>query len=171
MQCSVYIAASLDGFIAGADDSLDFLSVVQRDGEDYGYAKFAASVDVLVMGRRTYDTALGFPAWPYTGKRVVVLTHRPATAGHGEEFFAGTVAELVRKLAGEGARRAYIDGGGVIRQFLAAGLIDDVTLSVIPVLLGRGVRLFGDDGPQQALVMDGVQSWSTGLVQLRYRRA
>ncbi len=165
MQRSVFIAASLDGYIARPDGGLDWLKAVERPGEDYGYAGFAATVDALVIGRRTYDTVLGFDAWPYPGKRVIVMTHRPLVARHGEEPFEGSPAELVRRL--EGVRRVYVDGGDVIRQFLAAGLIDDLTLSIIPVLLGDGVPLFG--GAAHGLRLEGTRSFDSGLVQLRYR--
>lgn len=168
MQCSVFIATSLDGYIARADGALDWLGAVKLEGEDYGYARFAATVDALVVGRATYDVVLGFGAWPYAGKRVVVLTHRPGESRHGEEFFTGPVSDLAAMLAEDGVKRVYVDGGVVIQQFLAAKLIDDLTISVIPVVLGGGIRLFGD-GTEQALALDGVQSWPTGLVQQRYR--
>jgi dihydrofolate reductase len=166
---SVYIALSVDGYIARADGSLDWLSIVERPGEDYGYSSFFETVDVLVVGRSTYETALGFPAWPYAGKRCIVLTHRPASPHHGEEFFAGDPAALAEKLGREGARRVYVDGGQVIRQFLAARLVDDLTLSIIPIVLGAGSRLFTGVEPEQRLVLEDVQSFPAGLVQLRYR--
>lgn len=169
MRCSVYIATSLDGYIARPDGGLDWLSAAQQTGEDYGYARFAATVDVVVLGRSTYDTVLGFGAWPYGGKRVVVMTHRPAAPRHGEELFDGTPAELVARLRADGHRRVYVDGGRVIQQFLAAGLLDDLTISIIPVVLGAGIPLF--DGSEQALLLDGAEPFPSGLVQLRYRLA
>jgi len=170
MQCSVFIATSLDGFIARANGGLDWLAHVEMPGEDYGYGKFAASVDALIMGRNTYDTALGFEAWPYAGKRVIVLTNRPFVPVHGEEQRAGgDLAALVEELANEGVQRAYIDGGNVIRQFLAAGLIDDLTLSIVPIVLGSGKPLFGDLGAELTLQLESTQSWVSGLAQLRYR--
>src|SRR5690349_5740088 len=115
MQCSIYIAASLDGFIARTDGRIDWLSIVERPGEDYGYRKFFDSVDVLILGRKTYETVLGFDAWPYEGKRCVVLTNNAAsfaaTAKHGETFYSGLPADLVAKLEAEGVARAYVDGG------------------------------------------------------------
>lgn len=171
MQCSAFIATSLDGFIARPDGGLDWLGRVSRDGEDYGYQRFADTVDVLVTGRGTYDVMAGFDVWPYAGKRVIVLTHRPVESRHGEEFFAGSVEELARRLAAEGARRVYVDGGAAIRQFLAAGLLDDLTISVIPVVLGDGIPLFGGGVPERGLVLEGTEAYPTGLVQLRYRTA
>jgi dihydrofolate reductase len=166
--CSVFIAASLDGFIARADGSLDWLSSVQQPDEDYGYKEFADSIDTLVIGRNTYDLALGFDAWPYAGKRCVVLTHRPCEASHHEEFFAGELRALLARLAREGSRRVYVDGGRVIQRFLAEGLLTDLTLSVIPVLLGQGIPLFGPDGCSHKPRLLGAQTFVSGLVQLRY---
>lgn len=170
MRCSVYIATSIDGYIARKDGGLDWLSIVEKQGEDYGYAAFAKSIDVLVMGRGTYETALGFGAWPYKGKRVVVLTHQPMRSRNGEEFFSGPVDVLAAKLRSDGTSRVYVDGGDVIRQFMAAGLIDDFTLSIIPIILGSGVPLFGEV-PERRLALDSVQHWPSGLVQLHYEKS
>jgi dihydrofolate reductase len=170
-QCSVYVAASLDGFIARPDGGIDWLDRMQRPGEDYGFQRFLESVDTVVLGRKTYDVALGFGAWPYAGKRVVVLTHAPRAPRHGEEFFAGAFAALVERLGAAGARRVYVDGGTVISELLRAGLVDDLTVSVIPVLLGDGIRLFHSPMPEQQLELEGSSSFPSGLVQLRYRRA
>ena len=171
-QCSVFIAASLDGFIARADGALDWLSVVERAHEDYGYRAFFDGVDALVMGRRTYDTVLGFDAWPYQGKRCVVLTHSPPAARRrDEEFAGGAPGALLQRLAAEGVRRVYVDGGAVIRQFLAEGLVDDLTLSVIPVLLGGGIRLFeggAASSGDRALRLIEARPFESGLVRLRY---
>jgi dihydrofolate reductase len=170
-RCSVFIATSLDGHIARPDGSIDWLSAVHVEGEDYGYKAFADTCDTLVVGRNTYDTVLGFEEWPYAGKRVVVLTHKKYPGGHGETFFAGSPADLVHALGREGARRVYVDGGAVIQQFLAAGLIDDLTISLVPVMLGAGIPLFAAGAPEQRLLLEGSHSWPSGLVQLRYRVA
>lgn len=168
MRASVFIACSLDGFIARPDGGVDFLSRVERAGEDYGYAAFMASVDTIVVGRKTYDLARSFPAWPYAGKRVVVLTHRPAPPVHGEELVSTTPAALLARLRDEGRTRAYVDGGTTIQQFLAAGLITDLTLSLIPVMLGEGIRLFGPTGRDVPLTLTSTRHFDSGLVQLRY---
>jgi len=169
MQCSVFIATSVDGYIARPDGGLDWLARVEQPGEDYGYAAFASTVDVIVMGRATYDVGQSFPTWPYTGKRLIVLTHRPSESVHGEEFFTGDIADLVARLRREGVQRIYVDGGVVIRAFLAANLIDDLTLSIIPVALGDGIRLFDRGIGEHGLALTGVDSWPSGLVQLRYQ--
>jgi dihydrofolate reductase len=169
-RCSVFIATSIDGYIARADGTFDFLSVVERPNEDYGFAEFFASVDALVIGRNTYETALAFPEWPYAGKRCIVLTHRETPTVHGEQFFAGEPAALVDQLGLSGAQRLYVDGGAVIRQFLLEGLIDDLTLSIVPVLLGSGIALFGSELPEQRLKLESSRAYESGLVQLCYAR-
>jgi dihydrofolate reductase len=170
-RCSVFIATSLDGYIARPDGTFDFLSIVERPDEDYGFAEFFASVDALVVGRNTYETALAFPEWPYAGKRCIVLTHRETASIHGEQFFNGAPTALVDQLGLSGAQRLYVDGGAVIRRFLADGLIDDVTLSIVPVLLGEGIALFGPEVPEQPLRLESSNAYESGLVQLRYARA
>jgi dihydrofolate reductase len=162
MTCSVFIATSLDGFIARTDGSIDWLEAVQVEGEDYGYATFFASVDVVVMGKNTWQTVLGFDEWPYAGKRVIVLTHTPGAAKHGEVFFSGDVRELDLE-----HQHVYVDGGDVIRQFLATGLVDQLTVSLIPVVLGTGRALFAG-GVEQKLQLVDTTAFASGLVQLRY---
>jgi dihydrofolate reductase len=166
---SVFLATSLDGYIARRDGSLDWLE--RFHGHEHGYTEFFASIDTIVVGRATYDTVLGFGEWPYPGKRVVVVTHRPCAARCGERFTSAAPAELAAELSREGARRIYVDGGNVIRQYLAAGLIDDLTLTIVPVVLGDGIRLFAGDEGQHSLVLDRSESWANGLVQIRYRVA
>jgi dihydrofolate reductase len=168
MQCSVYIALSLDGFIARRDGGTDWLRAVERVGEDYGYQRFFDSVDTLVIGRNTYDLALGFDAWPYAGKRCIVLTHGGITPRHGEESFSGPASELGLRLAREGAKRVYVDGGGVIQQFVTADLVSDVTVSILPILLGDGVRLFAGTGNEVPLTWLRTSSFESGLVQIEY---
>jgi dihydrofolate reductase len=167
--CAVFIATSLDGYIARSGGGLDWLKQVEQEGEDYGYAAFAASVDALILGRKTYDTVLGFGAWPYEGKRVAVLTRRPPAPRFGEEFLSGTPAEILAKLAG--VRRAYVDGGDVIGQFLSAGLIDELTISTVPILLGAGIPLFRGNGLERRLVLQRSRRWPSGLVQSTYLAA
>lgn len=167
-RCSVYIAASVDGYIARPDGGLDWLAPMMVPGEDYGYHAFFATIDALVMGRKTYEVALGFPEWPYAGKRVVVLTHRPIDPRHGEERYDGPLGALAEDLGKAGVQRVYVDGGDVIRQFLDAGLVDDLTLSIIPVILGDGIPLFRA-GRERWLQIEESRSFATGLVQNVYR--
>jgi len=167
-RCSVFIATSLDGFIARRDGGIDWLSIVETPGEDYGYARFFADVDALMLGRRTYDTALGFPAWPYGDKRCVVFTRDPPAARHGERFHSGSPGPLLAELAEAGVRRAYVDGGALIRSFLREDLIDDITISIIPVMLGDGLRLFDESVPERRLRLTASQTFPSGLAQITY---
>lgn len=169
-RVSVYLAVSLDGHIARADGGLDWLAPMQVEGEDYGYAAFFSDIDTLVMGRATYDTALGFDPWPYSGKRVVVMTRRALASRHGEVARDGDIAQVLDDLARDGVRHVYLDGGDVVRQGLAADVVDALTLSVVPVVLGSGRRLFDDGLPGSQWTLEQAQSFATGLAQLRYRR-
>ena len=173
MRCSVYIATSVDGFVAGPSDELDWLAAVERPGEDYGYKSFMETIDVLVMGRRSYEMAAAFPEWGFEGKRVQVLSRslKEIDMLHGAELFGGSPSELVAELRGQGMKRAYVDGAAVIRSFLEARLVDDLTLSVIPIILGRGIRLFGDTVPRLDLSLEENRFFTSGLVQSRYRIA
>lgn len=167
-RCSVYIATSLDGYIARADGGIDWLTLVARAGEDYGYAKFIANIDVLLIGRATFDTAAGFPEWPYAGKRVVVATHRPQASIHGEVYAAGDPHQLLADIGP--ARRIYVDGGSLITQFLAADLVDDLRIAILPILLGAGIRLFRGGEGEHHLELSAHRAYPSGLVALEYHR-
>lgn len=167
-KVSVFLATSLDGYIARPDHGLDWLSRVERDGEDYGFAKFFASVDAMVMGRGTYDVVADFDPWPYGDKRMLVLTTRDATSRHGEEFVAGAVDQVLSQLHAEGVGHVYLDGGNVVGQGLRAGVVDELTVSVIPVLLGEGIPLAPQIGRDVVLQLTGHRAFESGLVQLHY---
>ena len=168
-RCSAFIAASLDGFIARADGRVDWLDAVQRPGEDYGFAHFFGSVEAILLGRNTWEVTRGFDPWPYQGKRCIVLTSRPAEGAHEEQFHAGEPAPLLARLHRDGVRHVYVDGGVTVGRFLAAELLDDLTLSVIPVLLGDGIRLFPGGYVERGLELIGSRSFASGLVQVEYR--
>lgn len=145
MNASVFIATSLDGFIARANGALDWLP--PGGGEEHGYDAFIATVDALVIGRNTFDTVLSFDTWPYGEKPVFVLTSRPlpvpAPPGAVVERLSGDPRDIVSQLAVRGVRHIYVDGGITIQRFLRAGLIQRLTITRIPVLLGDGIPLFG----------------------------
>jgi dihydrofolate reductase len=171
-QVSVFLGISLDGFIAGEGGDLSWLEEHSSDSpEATGYAALLAEVDALVMGRNTHDAVRGLEPWPYLGRRLVVLTRRPLEARHGEERFDGPLPELLRRLHGEGCRHVYLDGGAAVRQGLAAGLVDHLTLSWLPVVLGRGIPLFGPELPRRRWRLEWSRSLPSGLVQARYAAA
>lgn len=174
VQVSVYIATSLDGFIARKDGSLDWLGNPDAaSGEDYGYRAFFDSIDVLVMGRHTFETVLGFGTWPYADKRVIVLSSRPVDFPPGMPDNVSCSSEppaaLAQRLEDEGARHLYVDGGITIQRFMAAGLIDDMTITRIPVLLGEGIPLFGPTGGDVPLKHVATRAFENGYVQSTYR--
>ncbi|MGI8401651.1 MAG: dihydrofolate reductase family protein [Gemmatimonadaceae bacterium] len=170
MKASVFIATSVDGFIARQDGGLDWLPA--GGGEDHGYNEFFASVDALVIGRKTFETAATFDPWPYGDKLVVVLTTKPselvAPAGSTCEFIAGTPGEIVGWLSARGLQHLYIDGGLTIQRFLAAGLIQQLTVTHVPVLLGSGIPLFGPVPHDIRLEHVRTRTYQSGLVQSEY---
>jgi dihydrofolate reductase len=171
MTISVFVGTSLDGFIARPNGDFDFLPA--GGGEPHGYDEFIASVDAIVMGRKTYETALTFGAWPYGAKRVVVLSRRPvdltAAASGVVEQMAGPPAEIVARLAASGARHLYVDGGNTIQGFLRAGLIQRLIITRVPVLIGEGIPLFGALARDVRLRHVATRHYPSGLVQSEYR--
>lgn len=148
MKTSVFIATSLDGFIARPNGAIDWLGdPPQPGGEDYGYQNFMDTVDILVMGRNTYAAVLASHQWPYGAKPVIVLSHHslkiPESLANVVEVKSCSPRELVRLLSERGATHLYIDGGKTIQTFLNAGLIQRLIITRIPILIGRGLPLFG----------------------------
>lgn len=173
MRTSVYIAVSLDGFIARLDGEIDWLGGGgEESGEDYGYKAFMDTVDAIVMGRNTYEKVLTFGEWPYGIKPVVVLSRRPLSI---PEHIAQTVEamscppdELARRLSERGMERLYVDGGSTIRGFLDAGLLQRLIITRLPVLIGTGIPLFGPVARDIRLRHVQTRQFSTGLVQSEY---
>jgi dihydrofolate reductase len=175
-KCSVFIATSLDGFISRVDGSIDWLDEANARvpaGEDCGYGSFMATVDALVMGRHTFELAQSFGEWPYGSTPVVVLSSRmrsfpravPASVSLSDE----TPAALVSRLSSQGMRHLYIDGGITIQRFMAAALIDELTITKIPVLIGAGRPLFGPSIPEVRLEHLSTHAFDFGFVQSKYR--
>jgi dihydrofolate reductase len=170
----VFIACSLDGFIARPDGDLDWLMQVDTDGEDHGYDDMIASVDGLIMGRGTFEKVLSFKPWPYH-KPVVVMSEsrKPsdipeALAGQVEICDLSPLAAM-DKVRRAGWKRAYIDGGQLIQSFLAASLIEDMIITRVPVLIGQGLPLFGEVIADVQLEHLGTKEFASGLVQSHYR--
>ncbi len=177
MKASVFIATSLDGFIAREDGRIDWLPAGESstDAEDYGYKEFINTVDALVMGRKTYETALGFGEWPYGNKPVIVLSSKPlkipVKIAKSVEHMSLAPTEVVQALAKRGATHLYIDGGATIQGFLRARLIQQMTITRIPVLLGRGIPLFGALENDIKLRHIGTRHFPSGFVQSKYEIA
>ncbi len=169
----IFMAMSLDGYVARDDFSLDWLMKQKTDGEDHGYDDFMADKDGLVMGSGSFRTLLSFDAWPYE-KPVVILSHKLETDDVPKELrdkvriSAQTPQDLMGTLSGQGWKRAYIDGGKVIQSFLREGLISDMTVTVAPILIGSGKRMFGALNADVDLRLTGSRSFPSGLVTTRY---
>jgi len=168
-RLSVYIAASLDGFIATSDGDLGWLEASVHPDEDYGYDAFLADVDALAMGRGTYDHIASIDPLPFGERPVYVFTHRAPAPRDGVTFWELDAAPAVQGWTELGHRRVYVDGGVLISSFLAQGLIDDLTITIAPVLLGDGIRLFPGGFPQTSLELVDTRAFPSGMVTLRYR--
>ena len=169
MKASVFIGTSLDGFIARANGDLDFLP--PGGGEPHGYSEFMATVDALVIGRKTFETVLSFDTWPYGEKPVFVLSTRalaPLPAGAVVERMSGAPADIVAQLAARGIGHIYVDGGITIQRFLRAGLIQRLTITRVPVLIGTGIPLFGVLDQDIVVKHVATRQYSSGLVQSEY---
>lgn len=170
----VYVATSLDGYIADREGSVDWLPDPDEAGADTGFSTFIAGIDAIVMGRRTFDTVASFGGdWPYPCP-VFVLSNTldavPDTLADRVEIAAGAPHEIVALLRMRGLETLYIDGGAVIQTFLAAGLIDKLILTRVPVLLGGGTPLFADlEGPLRFAHYE-TRTLPLGLVQSTYTK-
>ncbi len=175
MKNTVYCATSLDGFIATKDHGVEFLESAgpAAEGEDYGWADFFGPIDALIMGRNTWDVFLGFNMWPYEDKKIIVLTNRdipiPEDYRDKVSVASGTPADVMEHAHSLGYKNLYIDGGKVVQDFLRAGLVDDIYLTIIPVLIGEGIPLFGPLEGDIKLKTVKATSFENGIVQLHYK--
>ncbi|MBP2027300.1 dihydrofolate reductase [Acetoanaerobium pronyense] len=174
----LYIAQSLDGYIARENDEISWLSIVERDNEDYGYNEFVETVetvetvDTVFMGRKTYEKVLTFDVeFPHKGRNCYVLSKTLKGSDENVHFFSGDVDELIKKIKTEEGKDIFIDGGSeVVRAFRDKDLIDEYVISIIPILLGKGIRLFRDTDTENNLKLIESKAFESGLVQLRYER-
>jgi dihydrofolate reductase len=171
MMVSVFIGTSLDGFIARHNGEYDFLPA--DGGEPHGYDEFIATVDALVIGRKTFETVLAFPEWPYGDRQVIVLSSRrpldfSTVRGGRVEQMSGNPAEIIARLAARGFKHFYVDGGLTVQGFLRAGLVQRITITRVPVLIGDGIPLFGSLPHDVQLRHIATQSYASGLVKSEY---
>ena len=167
-RISIYIAMSIDGYIARKNGGLDWLEYGHTGDEDYGFKKFIDTVDTIVLGKNTYEVVSGFDTWPYTGKRVIVLSTTLREVRKEAELFSGQLSDLASMLHSEGSKRVWVDGGITVSQFLEAGLVDDITISVIAMILGSGIPLFSTMHRENACRLVSATPYPSGLVQLQY---
>jgi len=169
VRVSVFIGTSVDGFIARGNGALDFLPT--GGGEPHGYDEFMASIDALMIGRKTYETVLAFDAWPYGEKPVFVLSTasiKPAPIGAVVERMSGPPTQIVSQLATRGIQHVYVDGGITIQRFLGAGLIQRLIITRVPVLIGSGIPLFGPTMHDIPLKHIATRHYASVLVQSEY---
>ena len=167
-----YVAASLDGYIAPLDRGLSWLAPFESSGEDYGYADFYRSIDAVLVGSQTFKQAAQFPQWPYPEKPCWVFSRQPLHTSLPHVFVTDqSPEEVVAELDRRECQRAWLVGGGQLAgSFRVQGLITEYIVSVIPVLLGAGVPLFGSPAPAERLLLVTSKVYPRGLVQLRYLR-
>ncbi|MGI5169608.1 dihydrofolate reductase family protein [Spirillospora sp. CA-253888] len=171
LAARVFIGTSLDGFIARPDGDLEWLTSRGAAAEgDLGYGEFMAGIDTVVMGRVSYETVIGFGEenWPYQGKHVAVLSTRLPADADARITVHRSMEELLEALVERGSKVVYADGGQVVREFLRAGLVEEMTISTVPVLIGAGLPLFGEREGDLALRLRSVRDAGGGIVQTVY---
>lgn len=171
---SLYIATSLDGFIARKNGGLDWLGNEHDQGnEDYGYNEFMNSVDVVIMGRKTFEKVLTFGELPFKDKKVVVLSSGapaiPESLHDKVTVLSADPKDIVELFSAQGTTHLYVDGGITIQRFIAAGLVDEMTITRVPVLLGDGISLFGPLDRDARLIHLATRQFENGYVQSKYR--
>lgn len=166
----LYVAVTLDGYVASADGSIEWLTSLESGGEDDGYTAFYETIDALIMGATTYEQVLGFGDWPYPGKLSYILTSRSLSTDCNDVVFMNTVDAVLENIKHKGFKRIWIVGGGKVASlFMERGLIHEYILTVIPIILGAGISLY-QAVPEQKLNLVKTKSYISGAVELHYRR-
>ncbi len=170
----VYIATSLDGFIATSDGNIDWLlEIPNPEQSDYGYAEFMSGIDGIVMGRNTFEKVLTFDKWAYNKPVFVLsnsLTKLPEEIVDKAEIVSGDIKKLINQLNQQGYRNLYIDGGRVIQSFLKEDLIDEMIITLIPILLGSGFPLFNKLDKRLKFIHKKTEIYNNTLVKSHYIR-
>ncbi len=165
----LYIAMSLDGFIAKSDDDISFLSCVEKEGEDYGYGEFIQTIDTVIVGRKTYEKIMTFGFNPHADKQLYVISHTEQKSENNAIFYNGDLEILLKDLKAKAGKNIFCDGGAeLVRSMLNKNLIDEMTISIVPYMLGNGIRLFKDTNIEKVLNLKSVKSFEKGLTQLHY---
>lgn len=167
----LYISCSLDGYIAKPNDDLSFLGRVQKEGEDYGYHDFVSTVDTVILGRKTYDWVMTqVEEFPHADKETYVITRAERPQLENVTFYSGSLKDLVSELKKRQGKNIFCDGGAeIVNELLREKLIDELIISIVPILVGNGTKLFQDGRPEQGLELVSVKDFDTGLLQLHYR--
>lgn len=170
----VYIATSLDGYIATSDGGVEWLNEIPNpEQSDFGFSEFISGIDAILMGRETFEKVLSFGSWPYE-KPVFVLTNSlsviPTDLADKAHIVNGDLRKLVRQLNKQGYKNLYIDGGKTIQNFLEDDLIDEIIIIRVPILLGNGIPLFGVLTKEKRFSHKQTKTYNNGLVQSYYTR-
>ena len=174
MTISVYIATSLDGYIATERGDIAWLEDFPNPtNSDYGYFEFISGIDAIVMGRKTYETVVNMRPWPYD-KKVFVLSRSlfevPPELVDKVEFMSGDIKTIAKKLAERGYKNLYIDGGQTVQGFLKKNLIDELIISTLPIILGKGIPLFSSPHERIDFQHCSTEVFEGGLVKSHYKR-
>jgi dihydrofolate reductase len=168
----LYIATSFDGYIARDNGDIDWLSMVESQNEDYGYKDFLKSVDTVIMEQRTYDQVLTLGDFPYKDKKCYVISRTTRPKDDYVEFFSGDMSELISEIRQKDGLNIWLVGGAqIVKEFLSKNLIDMYIISILPILLGKGIMLFRSDMPEIRLKLCRNIAYPSGLVQLSYERS
>ncbi len=169
----LYIACSVDGFIAKPNNNIDFLNMVHKEGEDYGYESFIQNIETVIMGRKTYDWIMAqVPNFPHADKECFIFTRTSKPNIGNTHFYSGSLKELIKKLKTKEGKNIFCDGGAeTFNELLNEKLIDEFIISIIPIVLGEGIKLFKEGIPEATLKLISSKAFESGLVQLHYERA
>jgi dihydrofolate reductase len=169
-KIKLFIAVSVDGFIATKEGDISFLNQVDMPGEDYGYSEFMNTIDTILMGRKTYEKVLSLGQdFTQIKKTILVITKNPEFKNYNNVYFRNDLMQTIQEQLNTTGGDIFCDGGAeIIQQLINAGLVSEITLSIIPVLLGDGIRLFDNGLTPHNLTLIDSKSFTSGLVQLKY---
>ena len=164
----LYIAFSLDGYMAEENGSVDWLSSYN---EDYGYEKFLSTIDTIIMGKKTYQQVLSFGKWPYSGIKTYVLTHQKLKKDANVEFISGSIKQIIKTITNQSNKNIWLVGGGqVITEFVKVNLIDEFQIFIMPLFLGKGIPILHEPVNMDALKLIQSQSYENGVIEIHLEK-
>ena len=168
----LYIAMSLDGYIARENNDISWLSIVENPNEDYGYAKFVQDIDIVIMGRKTYEKVISFGIeFPHKEKKCYVISRTKMGYDENVEYYSASLETLIADMKSKEGKNIFVDGGAeIVNELLKINMIDEFIISIVPIFLGSGIRLFKEGRPEKRLKLISSKEFMTGLVQLWYEK-